>query len=646
MQTNYEQTNHEIEITTFFKKWYEHPDWNWDEDYIWDRDFIDEENNRLRDADGQTLKDRYKKLLDLNFQHSVILTDEAIQQYITNGEITEYNKTRMFLHAIVIKPQDWTPLFTDEFKKTLDSIDNSLALKNEQPENKYESLLSNQLHYLYQTRLSIQSNHELERSKLPKCLLILPKNIQTVEEWVWCLTLLTKEQQQAIYTELKDNLVQLFVPYICCLSDQRIDFCLLDEILNSIPKTEYEHFFCTLGLKTIANSWPRKVEIHDLDYYNDNLLTLLGKIPDHLHDDLLNNLVETIDNIPYLEQILPFIPKTIRDKFIEKVSNNTQLLSCLDINSLVNILTQISDETGNVFLKKIPINTIQTLLKKEFVEKSKYHLRYRVYEKQLDQLMAFVLTLDDKVIQNMVSVPPTPVFPRRKTVEQIKNQSISVPKKNHEPIISFLNCLPVELYETFIKKLNSSSYFINILDDISLFEIQNRYSDDFLSQDRRDTLIPILRKYKLLRQSELEFKQSREATHKLINQLHEEHKIGDKERQDLTKQVSNLSEDPNTHSVFVDTAKQYESVAGGKLSAYMMRVYGWLLKMIGLHEAGADWITQADEKLKQIEITEQMIESNQSRVTNPKVKTLFQTNTNSKQDEDEDHQSQSKCEYT
>ena len=109
----------------------------------------------------------------------------------------------------------------------------------------------------------------------------------------------------------------------------------------------------------------------------------------------------------------------------------------------------------------------------------------------------------------------------------------------------------------------------------------------------------------------------------LVKKLRSQGKITHEQSLDLMEKTNQLIQDPSLYKTFLTTAKGYDHVAGGKLSAYMMLICGWVAKIVTLNYLGNDWINEAKRKLEQIKIVENVAECSQRKVKHANARVSF-----------------------
>lgn len=132
----------------------------------------------------------------------------------------------------------------------------------------------------------------------------------------------------------------------------------------------------------------------------------------------------------------------------------------------------------------------------------------------------------------------------------------------------------------------------------------SRSGDSFEEIHRR-----IKEKLNIEYQSSSNFAQSCEKLVTLIINLEKDDQLRVTESLDLLNRIEHLVDSPNEYTAFLQAAKEYQRVAGGKLSAYMMLVAGWAAKILSLGYREDALIKFSSEKIEQIEVVEQFAEA-------------------------------------
>jgi ankyrin repeat protein len=105
----------------------------------------------------------------------------------------------------------------------------------------------------------------------------------------------------------------------------------------------------------------------------------------------------------------------------------------------------------------------------------------------------------------------------------------------------------------------------------------------------------------------------------LVDGLYQNEELSEEDAKKLIALTDTLIKDPNTHKVFLNTAKEYQAVAGGKLSAYMMLIAGWAAKILTLGYQGEALIKHATEKLERIELVEKLSSDSEAYTKNTPI---------------------------
>lgn len=139
----------------------------------------------------------YLMFLNQDIQSKIILKDSDIQEVmrkrpdslveVNEIEITPYIVNRLFLHAILIKPEQWSDTFYQGFSSILEFVNknfnedsfSSTSLKKDS----YPEALLEQLNYL-KNCYEVEKDPEIAKVERPCMVIQLPEHIQTADEWV------------------------------------------------------------------------------------------------------------------------------------------------------------------------------------------------------------------------------------------------------------------------------------------------------------------------------------------------------------------------------------------------------------------------------------------------------------------------------
>ena len=103
----------------------------------------------------------------------------------------------------------------------------------------------------------------------------------------------------------------------------------------------------------------------------------------------------------------------------------------------------------------------------------------------------------------------------------------------------------------------------------------------------------------------------------LIVKLQQQGELSSTDAMSLMKETNELIDTPQNYAKFLVTARSYEAVAGGKLSAYMTLIAGWAAKIVTGGYKGDRWIRLATEKLQQIKTVEILASESESLSKKP-----------------------------
>nr|NGX54303.1 hypothetical protein [Chlamydiota bacterium] len=193
----------------------------------------------MNTQDITSLKDLYVSLLDASFQKKIVLTDQEITRFIESCiieskqsgssnenenenenevEVDPYWINRVFLHAIIVPPKDWSRLFAETFRELRAFVENHFNQENTEEmtssvleESSYPWVLQTQLKYLGKCYVA----HQTEGSGMPKrpyaAPIILPRDVRTADEWELVAALLAQnpEKFKAVYRPIRLLILQI-----------------------------------------------------------------------------------------------------------------------------------------------------------------------------------------------------------------------------------------------------------------------------------------------------------------------------------------------------------------------------------------------------------------------------------------------------
>jgi hypothetical protein len=144
---------------------------------------------------GYSSQDSLKKLYAIfcseSFKNKIILTDEEIASFVATAahhgelDITPYMLNRIFLHAILVSPENWSNDFTILFNQAFSFVENAFN----QPDSvrstalmrdSYPLELREQLQYLKQKKEEVPE----EQNRRPATMLLLPEHARTMSDWL------------------------------------------------------------------------------------------------------------------------------------------------------------------------------------------------------------------------------------------------------------------------------------------------------------------------------------------------------------------------------------------------------------------------------------------------------------------------------
>lgn len=391
------------EVESFFANWY------------------DPENRR----DSAALNQYYGILIDGEFQRKVELTDETIAVMIKNaiaeGEkeskddkeneddkeskatklgVEPYQINRLFLHAIIVHPEEWTECFTHHLVIALNFVKNGCN-KDYLKEKKqwkaddlkkysYPDSLIKQLEYLIKV-------HRQEPADRPANMILLPQHAKSLQEWLTIFKYMNAKScasyampiHRAFMNEENvspqdfravirtvPRLIKGLMPKVFnMLKLQRLS---LSDILEQIPEVERIAFWNQCDLKKSiaaghqlayelhlfpANQIPEllvsfdKEHLRQLFCFGTTLGIFLSELPEAHWDYFLNLLGEAhidklIDSASTFGQAVANIKDpAILDRFILMIGNEKIQKMAVDERELDTLLCHLLPSKVKSFLK-------------------------------------------------------------------------------------------------------------------------------------------------------------------------------------------------------------------------------------------------------------------------------------------------------
>ncbi|OGT36639.1 MAG: hypothetical protein A3F11_06900 [Gammaproteobacteria bacterium RIFCSPHIGHO2_12_FULL_37_14] len=380
--------------------------------------------------DIDTLSHLYTLLLTKEFQDKITLSDEIIQGFIQLGgedpyrDITPYQINRIFLHAILHDPQDWSPLFANTLQEIYAFVKNNFNQINAAnaallKQDSYPKALMEQLRYLYQC-YSPPVNMDNRR---PLQMILLPHQIKKAREWYRISSYLqtNDEKRDAVYQPLSAYINRLLYENDFDCFPFPIPSLILSNNLLSLPRNRRLAFIRLPQIK-------------------------------------LNEII--IDSIDLLKNLIHF-PEVDRLAFLTHFKNDYIQLLVSNTQALKSILTLLPEENRYDFVVKvIGINhfnkiTIDLAIISLFPDKLIIIQHWIDSVKQLNDFLAL------HIIANRLPVILT-------LMDHIKTKTII---KNLENLRTILENLSIRDRMPFINKLGKE-FFNKILSDSDLPKIE------------------------------------------------------------------------------------------------------------------------------------------------------------------------------
>lgn len=209
----------------------------------------------------QLLCEQYALLRDPAFQKRVQVADQWILDIERRNtslegsgntarvirEVSIYEFNRYFLHALIVSPEEWTPLFASQLRQILDFLKNHLAQAqvNESVQRAYPPSLITQLEYFWACS---QMNPDAEakgfkQPKRPRNMLVLPEQVRSIDEWVLCASFLSEKERTSYYGTYCFQIDRMLLKgYGCDRSELEMYEARLSQYIMSLPKERRVEF--------------------------------------------------------------------------------------------------------------------------------------------------------------------------------------------------------------------------------------------------------------------------------------------------------------------------------------------------------------------------------------------------------------------
>jgi hypothetical protein len=537
--------------------------------------------------DWQRLNHLYSMLLDQEFvQSKIVLSDPHIQaihekELCIEGEHfvrhkTPYEINRIFLHAIVIKPDDWSALFSKTFEETLLFVKNQLDvgyIATELKKNSYPVRLITQLDYLYQTNRYINNSSETK-----------PKE-REINSSTYFDFFQGKNSQSNASPE--EDVLRLFCYSDTDFVDRIRPFCGKFEDFLAHFKSKQKQLSLRLEFRSVflplngieTDVLLEKIKNRPLDTIRDGVD--LGLALQGLNDRQCKALLEIMgDQLPniirnglQLGLALQYLNKNQCEALLEVVDNQLSFILC-NSTQIKIVLLCLKEDTKKIVLERIHKQVLNVIAK----------------EYDGSDAIAYL----NKIEQNFF-----PILPNE--------------------YISKLKCNALNMYSLLFDKIKADIEE-KVLVIVSPDATEPRPSG---SGDPGETMTAAEENIADNEEIDSDFMASVKKMVDLVKRLRAHGQITNEQSLDLMEKTNQLIQDPSLYKVFLATAKGYEHVAGGKLSAYMMLIFGWAAKIVTLTYRGNDWINEAKGKLEQIKIVENVAECSQRQVKHANDRVSF-----------------------
>lgn len=298
----------------------------------------------VREFDDTRIENLYKSLLNSTTIEKILLDDKQLLEMSksapkteTQAEITPYQINRIFLHAIILHPGEWTDLFYKEFKAVLGFVNNNLLgeekhrtskLTEDQLKfinNSFNQTLLAQLNYLDK----IKNGEIVQR---PDNMILTLKNVKSCAELRAVLQHIDIENRYQAYQTLKLKLNPLLTS---------VDH--IWEIVNLFPEEHYQTFIKNcIGYVKLIPLVSSVEHINRIKPYLPSILDVLGK-------EKVNTLINNSDD---LFSFLSLYNENDRIKLLTDIINKEKInLLCQSAQQIIAILKVLNNSDRIQFIK-------------------------------------------------------------------------------------------------------------------------------------------------------------------------------------------------------------------------------------------------------------------------------------------------------
>lgn len=307
----------------------------------------------------ETLETKERLYLDmLNnplAQDKIKLSDAEIQNFIASAnsanekDITPYEINRVFLHAIIVNPEVWSESFYKAFSAVLDFVKKGFNNNNNQltaalKADSYPKGLLDQLNYL-------DARYNGKIVPRPPDMILLPTQIQTVDDWVAIVKLLRNNSVLHINTYRRNQV------YLQKLLSDQMDITNISKIMYSVPNDYCIHFTKRINdiiihagsLNSVAHSLlleiPGRLNPTDRKAYfeelgNELVLKIIKATPLAYYSILCSNnpnifnIIESFDRSLFKDLFSSYDELVNQLDFVSP-KNRIKLIKCLDQHNLL-----------------------------------------------------------------------------------------------------------------------------------------------------------------------------------------------------------------------------------------------------------------------------------------------------------------------
>lgn len=410
------------------------------------------------DPDDPNRQPLYEMLLSPAFQEKAKLTDETIQRFLRTRapgsaevDVTPYELNRIFLHAYLVDPQEWSPLFTETFDRAFQFVKNDFN-QNQEAKGAARALKASSYNYnlLWELETIRQIKQDQSRKRLPFSIR-LPHQVKDIQDWVVISRWMSEETLKKAYQ----------------IHAVKIDKLILEDVEKNNWHSDFSYrLIKNLKCIPITHRIPiilrsKKIEENVGHFSGSDMLKLLPLLPINERISflkkinwtmnysmlmLIENLTEILKLIPIQEK-LTFLREQFPVKQLRLIANDAEMLN-LFLKSEI-----FPEEYKKELINEMTMSDILSLLEKSAK-------KFTVVTYLVSDLYPYIKnlienSLDFVMLLNVITADEWSFFIEKTKVDLsvIKNAQDLIIVLNNIP--SQKNCvLFMKLFKINVRKLN------------------------------------------------------------------------------------------------------------------------------------------------------------------------------------------------